>query len=268
MREAQSALGKEQQRALAFENRALHSEGLLLQQNRMRIREAARARARSLELEVENIRRNERIASKKERSRMESEAATRVQRAATGYLQRRRFQAELLSIRALQRGVRSMLVARRKHQHRVCRSLAALLLQGIWRGRSARKRLEIREARVTIVQAILRGHLQRTRVSEELRAHRRLRYEAATVLQNNRRRFVSRQAYLSLRLASLKVQSNHRRFCARRKFESRTPSAKRIPIDGADQALSTPKAEDPSSSGSYSTGRQGLDGSKDSPGEA
>lgn len=49
----------------------------------------------------------------------------------------------------------------------------------------------------------------------------RCRNEAATVLQKHRRRAVWRRSFLSLRGASVKVQSNHRRWCARRRLEQR-----------------------------------------------
>lgn len=39
--------------------------------------------------------------------------------------------------------------------------------------RSARKRLAAREVLVTLVQAAVRGHLQRARISDELQAHLR-----------------------------------------------------------------------------------------------
>lgn len=39
--------------------------------------------------------------------------------------------------------------------------------------RSARKRLAAREVRVALVQAVVRGHLQRARISDELREYLR-----------------------------------------------------------------------------------------------
>jgi len=286
MRTPQMALDKEQQRVRALEARALEAEGLLLQRDRARIRQAARARygrvfprgvvtaifqaaawskcligwaqwiyivylapccrppflahyrqvstptphprpllflplafdgtfrARFLQLEIDLARRNDNAASKHARVTMEETASAKIQWIAKGFLQRCRFkascalprcrgylacslfidrvvcyfvalpfrcpasrhirkfrenslseirseilkhsfppifsrthtnlrcaqnhrliQAELLSIRALQRSMRRTLEAGRRNEHRVRRSLAALLLQRVWRGR-------------------------------------------------------------------------------------------------------------------------------------
>lgn len=49
--------------------------------------------------------------------------------------------------------------------------------------RSARGWLALREVRVTLVQAVARGHLQRARISDELQAH--LRYVIASRLSDS-----------------------------------------------------------------------------------
>ncbi|CAM9284052.1 unnamed protein product [Ectocarpus sp. 4 AP-2014] len=216
MLEAQCALDKEQQRLLTLENRALEVEEQLLQRDRTRIRQAARARTRLLELEMEKARTYKRIASKRNKKRIEADAAIKLQWTAKGFLQRRYFEAEMLNVRVLQQSARRMLQARRRHHHRANLLLIALTLQKMWRGRSTRQRLAVHRVRVILVQAIVRGHSQRKRVYDELVAHLRSRREAATTLQKYRRRLALRRAYVLLRSASVKVEANYRRWRAQR----------------------------------------------------
>ncbi|CAM9315535.1 unnamed protein product [Ectocarpus fasciculatus] len=216
MLEAQRALDKEQQRIQTLENRTLEVEEQLLQRDRTRIRQAARARIRLLELEREKARTYRRIAFKRKKARVEANVATKLQWTAKGFLQRRHFETEMLNVRALQQGARSMLQARRRHHHHSHRLLIALLLQKMWRGRSTRQRLAVHRERITLVQAIVRGHLQRKMVYNELAAHLRCRREAARTLQKYRRRLVLRRAYVLLRLAAVKVEASYRRWLAQR----------------------------------------------------